>query len=588
MDKQKIETAKRTIAAFLGLLTGQPASIIWGDYASCSGSGLFTLPHPKTGEANEVGLLFRQAVHEWGHRKYTDFTALDGLNGAEILVSNGFEDPRIEAAVCKGLPGASLILNQGLDVLLDGVGTKLAAMTVANTETLALFAAIRGLQQIAPHPAVLTHAPGLVELCEKLHGEEVTALVNEAVKTLETTDSTHGVVALTLQLLRDLPKQEASNDETNPAQATDPNGGDKAEEGESVEQGECQGTITGSDLMQAATDAAYEAAFGTPQLDGDEMYAGVALDESQATGEDLAIAKQVLLVAEANGDDLAKVLLIIEAKFAGEEIEVDPVPNEVDLPIIQLVSSPGIQGEDQEFRLSGIDGALLNVFTRHLQNNRRTPTSYDEKGSVVAVDRLWRLKAVGDTRIFQHTRKVAGVSCAVKLLMDVSGSMDEDLEVAMKATLACSLALERAGKTKVSIDLFPGDDSNVKAIEPLQKFGQPLRQVMQHAKAVHVRGTTPMSRAISASTETLLRERVERHILIMLTDGNPDNGDADATKKILAQLALQGVEVMAIGLGDNCQVDQLIPRSEMVKSTSELAGAMEKLFRKHVLQKRAA
>ena len=163
---QPVMMAMRLIEGFIALMMGRPVPVHWDGRTSASvdSKGRVNLPKPKTGEAAEIALLTRLAVHECGHLAHTEKGWATRLTSEELGIFNALEDPRIEKAQTNQYPGASVVLSRGLDELLPTLGETLAERLQANpASALELDILLRGFTALAPHPPMVRHGPALLE-----------------------------------------------------------------------------------------------------------------------------------------------------------------------------------------------------------------------------------------------------------------------------------------------------------------------------------------------------------------------------------------------------------------------------------------
>ncbi|MDB5861693.1 MAG: von Willebrand factor, type, partial [Ramlibacter sp.] len=158
-----LHAVRRLIEAFVALMVGAGIPVRWGGIAGVSAAGEIHLPRPVTGEADEVALLTRLAVHEAGHIVHTQAGWDARLTGPERAIFNALEDPRMERAQCLNYPGAAIVLARGLDEMLQEIEQHVATRLATHPErAMQLELLIRGFLLLAPHEPVLRHAPALL------------------------------------------------------------------------------------------------------------------------------------------------------------------------------------------------------------------------------------------------------------------------------------------------------------------------------------------------------------------------------------------------------------------------------------------
>jgi len=209
----KLIQARRLIEAFLALMLGQRIAVHWEQRASMDNDGGVHLPMPQTGDAAEIALLTRLAVHEGGHFLETQPGFADRLTRQELGMFNALEDPRMESRQVQRYPGASLVLSRGLDEMLQNIDDRLEpCLAEAPERALQLDLLLRGFLSVAPHGPVARRAPGLMERLAPRLDETQRRAVDEAVgrlpqlrTSLETEDAARALVGRLREL--ELPPQ---------------------------------------------------------------------------------------------------------------------------------------------------------------------------------------------------------------------------------------------------------------------------------------------------------------------------------------------------------------------------------------------
>ncbi|MDO9134078.1 VWA domain-containing protein [Hydrogenophaga sp.] len=319
---------------------------------------------------------------------------------------------------------------------------------------------------------------------------------------------------------------------------------------------------------------AYEAQYGKPQqADMDKQL-------SEADQGLMAVIEQALEQGEDGDADLdalveAALAMLVEADQAQPENRHGSLSGAPVLAAVPCTTTP------LDIRLDGVQSRLVRVLLRELQDRRRRPAKYAQAGGQVAVNRFWRLGKLGDTKVFRVRKSTNGVDAAVKLLLDRSGSMEDQIETAAKVTLAFSLAMQRIGNVTTSVAMFPGTHA---VTESLQSFGQPAQQAVRRSEEIKATGSTPTGQAVVAELPSLLAQRKEKHVLVVITDDGPD--DPQILALALAEAEKNGVEVIGVGIG--CDIRAFITNSVTVSSVDQLPDALEALFRSKVALRLAA
>ncbi len=181
---------------------------------------------------------------------------------------------------------------------------------------------------------------------------------------------------------------------------------------------------------------------------------------------------------------------------------------------------------------------------------------------------IYRLN-VGNPKIFKRESPRKDLDTAIHVLMDTSGSMlGEPIRLAGMACFALAKALENQKGISTGITAFPASLSQSPAVYSILEHGD---RVTSRFK-VDAMGITPLTEAIWWTMQVLIRRKEARKILIILTDGRPEN-------KATACDALQharhvGIEPYGIGIMDANITDLLPNQSSVIRKMSELAPAM--------------
>ena len=148
-----------------------------------------------------------------------------------------------------------------------------------------------------------------------------------------------------------------------------------------------------------------------------------------------------------------------------------------------------------------------------------------------------------------ETPEAVAMPMDIALAIDCSGSMSGgELDDAKAA--ASRFLDDIAPGTHVGLVSFGGSKVRVE-MNLTQDFDE-LRETIDNLRT---RGTTPMSEAIELAATEVLVNHQNTNVLILLTDGYPDDENATVTEAESAKA--QGVEIIAIGVGDGVDSDYL-------------------------------
>ena len=169
------------------------------------------------------------------------------------------------------------------------------------------------------------------------------------------------------------------------------------------------------------------------------------------------------------------------------------------------------------------------------------------------------------------------VNTAVYLLLDQSGSMSHPLErprikTAFLALAALVKGLAAVPGTGVAAGSF-GTNCGCPVVVELLSFGEPDRRFCL-AEAPPT-GTTPLAEAIYCVAPKLLRRPEPRRMLVVITDGQPD--DQQKAQEAIARCRAGGIEVYGVGIQVS-HVESLFGNENAVV-VQQLQDLPEKLFR---------
>lgn len=304
-------------------------------------------------------------------------------------------------------------------------------------------------------------------------------------------------------------------------------------------------------------------------------------EQQQANGMPVAEELVAAILQALQQSDAMDQLDVLALAMTQEPPVVDDDTDQLELDVLDVLCQSGMGSGglaasntmDGTISLGAMPSRLVSVLLREFQEQRPKPLFRCQSGRDLSVSHLWRLRAVGDTKVFRKKAPSTGVSAAVHLLLDRSGSMEDDIGLAANATNAFALALQRISGVQTAISLFPGGD---KVVQDVLQFRQNCIHATNKLRTVTADGDTPTDWAISEILPKLLNTPVEKRVIVLITDGRPDS--VIRTKAVIAQANALGVDVIGIGIGRAC-IEEIISRSVSIQSIAELPSALEKLFK---------
>lgn len=156
---------------------------------------------------------------------------------------------------------------------------------------------------------------------------------------------------------------------------------------------------------------------------------------------------------------------------------------------------------------------------------------------------------MGDPRIWRAKRPRPGQTPAITLLLDVSGSVDRSLRDSLLSIVyAASEVIAEAGIT-AEIATFGGNTRNPAGMTFIRYAHESGPKCLARLPGVHERagGGTPMAEGIGIAVPRLMQIPRERRIVLLFTDGDPN--DRNAVIRLVRQYQKEGVEFVGFGYG---------------------------------------
>ena len=194
---------------------------------------------------------------------------------------------------------------------------------------------------------------------------------------------------------------------------------------------------------------------------------------------------------------------------------------------------------------------------------------------------------IGEDRIFKKRFISEDFNTSIHILVDISGSMchvskpvpKEQMPYATRCYHACKAALSIASAlygidgVLIACSFFPGFIENSSTFTALHSNERLLTKARDFLQEPH--GSTPMDDAIYTAMRQLNNQTADRKIIIMITDGAPD--DVDRTKHAIESLEQQNIELYAIGI--ETQDDyHLFKHFASLEEANKLTEVMSKLL----------
>ncbi|EGS64876.1 MULTISPECIES: VWA domain-containing protein [Vibrio] len=479
-------------------------------------------------------------AHEAAHIRHTNFDMVQKASSKPIrkALLNIIEDVRIENELAKDYPGIRRSISQVIEYMVDTQQMcvpeqlepasnlqawllfRLRCHFLGQKALTSLYQAVdERVRQLFPAAAMsrlsamLTAVPSLASTGEvlKLVDAIVAMLEEESRPPQDESDADSG---------NDI-GQDASNDSNNSSDSQTPETGSSAM-GDAAETGDSDNSDQADNLRQALEASA----------------------------------------AQFEPDTFAQVAEVLSEQAEGHQ-GVTPLS----LP----QAEQAMLGDEAILTLSASESAQIRARLRGMVQSSQDNRNHAKRHGIrVATHRLAASQA-GESRLFIQRQPRIAPNAAVHLLVDISGSMGKPIgegnrkyfHVANEAALALAMALEGIPGVVPAVSYFPGIHQEV-SIALLPK------QSVRHRAACFdqkPRGCTPMAQAMWFAASSLLAQKQKRKLMIVLTDGDPD--DWAATHDIVDRCRRSGFELLGIGIQTR-SVEKFFPQSIVINDVKDL------------------
>lgn len=493
-------------------------------------------------------------AHEAAHIRHTNFDMVQKASSKPIrkALLNIIEDVRIENELAKDYPGTRRSISQVIEYMVDTQQMCVPAQLepASNLQAWLLFRLrCHFLGQKALTPLYQAVDERVRQLFPAAAMSRLSAMLT-AVPSLGSTGEVLKLVDAIVAMLEDesRPPQDESD----------------ADNGNDIGQDASNDSNSSSDSQ---TPEAASSAMGDAAETGDSDNSDQADNLRQALEAS---------AAQFEPDTFAQVAEVLSEQAEGHQ-GVTPLS----LP----QAEQAMLGDEAILTLSASESAQIRARLRGMvqssQDNRNHAKRY---GLRVATHRLAASQA-GESRLFIQRQPRIAPNAAVHLLVDISGSMGKPIgegnrkyfHVANEAALALAMALEGIPGVVPAVSYFPGIHQEV-SIALLPK------QSVRHRAACFdqkPRGCTPMAQAMWFAANSLLAQKQKRKLMIVLTDGDPD--DWAATHDIVDRCRRSGFELLGIGIQTR-SVEKFFPQSIVINDVKDLKRELFEVTQQLLIQ----
>lgn len=491
-------------------------------------------------------------AHEAAHIRHTNFDMVQKASSKPIrkALLNIIEDVRIESELAKDYPGTRRSISQVIEYMVDTQQMCVPEQLepASNLQAWLLFRLrCHFLGQKALTPLYQAVDERVRQLFPAAAMSRLSAMLT-AVPSLASTGEVLKLVDAIVAMLED---------ESRP-----PQGESDADSGNDI--GQAVSNDSSSDSQTPETDSS---------ATGDAAETGDSDNSAQADNLRQALEASA---AQFEPDTFAQVAEVLSEQAEGHQ-GVTPLS----LP----QAEQAVLGDEAILTLSASESAQIRARLRGMVQSSQDNRNHAKRhGLRVATHRLAASQA-GESRLFIQRQPRIAPNAAVHLLVDISGSMGKPIgegnrkyfHVANEAALALAMALEGIPGVVPAVSYFPGIHQEV-SIALLPK------QSVRHRAACFdqkPRGCTPMAQAMWFAANSLLAQKQKRKLMIVLTDGDPD--DWTATHDIVDRCRRSGFELLGIGIQTR-SVEKFFPQSIVINDVKDLKRELFEVTQQLLIQ----
>lgn len=504
------------------------------------------IPEANPDDPHYQQIAWGYLAHEAAHIRHTNFDMVQKASSKPIrkALLNIIEDVRIENELAKDYPGTRRSISQVIEYMVDTqqMGVPEQLEPASNLQTWLLFRLrCHFLGQKALTPLYQAVDERVRQLFPAAAMSRLSAMLT-AVPSLASTGEVLKLVDAIVAMLEE--ESRPTQDESDADSGNDSN--------------------NSSDSQTPETD---------PSAMGDVAETGYSDNSDQADNLRQALEGSA---AQFERDTFAQVAEVLSEQAEGHQ-GVTPLS----LP----QAEQAMLGDEAILILSASESAQIRARLRGMVQSSQDNRNHAKRhGLRVATHRLAASQA-GESRLFIQRQPRIAPNAAVHLLVDISGSMGKPIgegnrkyfHVANEAALALSMALEGIPGVVPAVSYFPGIHQEV-SIALLPK------QSVRHRAACFdqkPRGCTPMAQAMWFAANSLLAQKQKRKLMIVLTDGDPD--DWAATHDIVDRCRRSGFELLGIGIQTR-SVEKFFPQSIVINDVKDLKRELFEVTQQRLIQ----
>ena len=522
MTRSRLDRAFPIVAAALGNHLGVRVQV-YGDTA-CTDGNLIILPQLEDTDETLQSVAWGYLAHEAAHVRYTDFDCIAKAQPEGLLRSlfNIIEDVRIEKAIAEDYPGTKISIERTLQHLIDTSNIAPHNWTQEPSLSLEAFCLFNLRVSVCGQRSLIPLLEVSHETLKQLLDPGTLQQLNSLLSTAPHLSSTQEALRLAesiVQLL-DIPDYD------------------------SEKMGQMN-KVGSKDVQEAQSNS-------TPNFE--------AIPSAKCN-----------CPSWNEGPHLGELFAPIRKQME----QSASIQRGLGLPVADRPKGNETNGRLQLERIRLASRVLATALYGFVQSERMDQQVAARKGRRIFTQKLSR-SIFGDDRIYLRERRRIKPATAIHVLLDRSPSMSASvatethgtrrrIDLAWEATLALGAALESLPGINTAITAFPGSKGLDERVYEVMAHGERLSECTDRFD-IGTDGSTPLSEALLYGVSRLLMTQEPRKILLVLTDGIPN--DPLEASRVLRQCADIGIEVYGIGL--DIDIHHLFKMSINIQTLQEL------------------
>lgn len=565
MRAQSLERALPVIAGFIADRTG--IEIVRGSRAATDNKVIFLPQRRCELDISEKDLVKTVAYlyHESGHMRHSNFN-LSATTPIQRAITGPLEDIRIENLIMGEFPAARRYLSRLTEMLVQDTDGGASFPMLSGSETDAEIIQRYILYRLR-HEA-LRQAPmkGVSENAIEVARNRLPATMLTRLDALmfQVTDcaSEDEVFELSDAIISMIKEEQEKEEEK------------KRQEQQQQQQQQQPGQ---SDDDGTADDENHEAdpdESGQPGSTSDETADSEAEDEATSSSTQSSGAGGGV-VEENAAETLANILGMTESQVQediGEMLEAAlnaAAVNEAQVGVsVSMPNNHKASLKSFDVDMARLRGNINAVRTKTLQwmsSVAEEDVVHSRSGMQIDSSRIWSSRLGGS--IFVRTDEGIDLNAAVSIVIDRSGSMSSTIGQAAQAAVATMLAFDVPG-LKTQVTVFPWYQDRDEGVSVIKRWEESPRQFAGRITHLTTDGGTPMAEAILFAASDIMRREESLKIIMVVTDGDPD--DKTATRYVIERARESGITVVALGIG----VDPSLVFTEKYAASINDVGAL--------------